>query len=66
MAKNSASVVRDLLSIVISQIYGLEGWSNIKEKELSKLELLQTRPLKSILKLSESTPNSGLLMETGI
>ena len=52
--------------LVISQIYGLEGWSNIKEKERSKFEWLQTRQLKSILKLSESTPNSGLLMETGI
>ena len=51
--------------LVPSLIYGLEGWPNIKEKEMSQLELLQTKHLKSILKLSESTPNVGLLMETG-
>jgi hypothetical protein len=52
--------------LVPSLIYALEGWSNITEEEIDKFEKIQYRQLKSIMHMRESTPNIGILMETGI
>ena len=46
--------------------FNLECWSRINEKELDRLEKLQGKMLKRLLRLPTSTPTWGILRETGI
>ena len=49
-----------------SLFYNLEAWSNIREKDYNKMEMIQGDLLKGILGLPRSTPYYGVLYETKI
>ena len=46
--------------------YGLTAMGNITIAEVKKLEQMQGRCLKRMLELPDSTPYSGIIMETGV
>ena len=47
-------------------IHGLEVWGRIKATEMKEILKIQVSALKQILHLPKSTPNIGILFETGI
>ena len=52
--------------ILPSLLYELEGWNKLSKKELKKLESIQQKALCSLLEIPKTTPNLGLLNETGV
>ena len=47
-------------------IHGLEVWGRITATEMKEISKIQVSALKQILHLPKSTPNIGILFETGI
>ena len=48
-----------------SVIFNCQAWTNLSEKDISKLRTIQLRYLKKMLKLPQATPNSFIYLETG-
>ena len=48
-----------------SLLHGLHAW-HISPEELKRVEQVQSKSLKRILELPESTPSAALFLETGI
>ena len=48
-----------------SLLHGLHAW-HIAPEELKRVEQVQSKSLKRILELPESTPSAALFLETGI
>ena len=53
-------------TIVPTITYNLECWTRMREKDIKDLERIQSKVLKMLLNLPDSTPYWGILNETGI
>ncbi len=49
-----------------SLLYNIEGWSNIRQGDYNRMEVMQGKILKRILGLPDATPYWGVLYEMGI
>ena len=54
------------MTITPTIFYNIEAWSNMRETDKDRLEVIQGKILKKLLKLPKSTPYWGILIELGI
>ena len=52
--------------IVPKLLINSETWNNLSKKNIQELEKIQAQSIKRILKIPQSTPNTGLLIEMGM
>ena len=52
--------------IVPTIFYNLEVWTNMRKKDIERMEIIQGNVLKGLLRLPKATPYWGILIELGI
>ena len=53
-------------TIIQTMYYNIEAWSNMRKIDEERLEVIQGKLLKKLLKLPKSTPYWGILIESGM
>jgi hypothetical protein len=53
-------------TIISTMYYNIEAWSNIRKADEERMEVIQGKLIKKLLKLPKTTPYWGVLMELGI
>ena len=46
--------------------YGIEAWANIRTVEMTEIEKIQGKTLKTIFQFPVSTTYTGIIIETGV
>ena len=54
------------MTITPTIFYNIEAWTNLRKSDKERLEVIQGKTLKKLLRLPKSTPYWGLLIELGI